>query len=339
MENSSVALDGGDFCWQRRQRCISPCVSLARLAVHVIEWDGVLPGLPWPLLIIDAVGHLGHDGQAQFEEHIVESRAVLFPHQAVDDRVEAAAGEGQAVGQREEVRLSDVVRAAVIDDVKLDQDAPECEDVVREPAGAERKDHHGYGLWDIGPSPRVSAPQLVLTEEVEKEQVGRGDDGVGQQKPQHHSQELVYPKPGCAIREPEQARCIVVSAHTHQVSENGPGCRCYQRRRPDRGCDHRRCPGATAEGLTAWESGGYVAVPGHAHSREEKAAGVDVEPGEQRHGLARGQAERPAVVQNKLYGPERQSEGEEQLGQSQVEHKDIDGARGDGVSRIEQEHH
>lgn len=273
-------LDGGDLCWQCWQRYISPCVGLARLAVHVIEWDGVLPGLPRPLLGIDAIGHLGHDGQAQFEEHIVESQAVLFPHQAVDDRVEAAAGEGQAVGQREEVRLSEVERVAVIDDVQLDEDAPKCEDVVWEPAGAERKDHHGYRLWDIGRSPRVSAPQFVLTEEVEKEQVRRGDDGVGQQKPQHHSQELVYPEPGCAIREPEQARCIAVSAHPRQVSKNGSGCRRYQRCSPDRSCDHQRGQGATAEGLAAWESGGYVAVPGHTHSCEEKAARIDIEPSE-----------------------------------------------------------
>lgn len=104
-----VASQGGHYCRKCRQRRVSPRVSLGCLAVHVIERDGQLPGLSRPLLRINAVGHLGHlghDGQAKLEEHVTESQAVFFPHQAVDDRVEAAAGEGQAVGQREEVRLS-----------------------------------------------------------------------------------------------------------------------------------------------------------------------------------------------------------------------------------------
>ena len=67
----------------------------------------------------------------------MERLAVFFSNQAVDDRVEAAAGESQAVSQREKVCLSRVEGEADIKDVELDQDTPQREEIVREPADAE----------------------------------------------------------------------------------------------------------------------------------------------------------------------------------------------------------
>lgn len=332
-----LALQGGGDCWQCGQRCDPPAVGLARGDAHTIEGDGQRDSLPRPLVGTDATGHLGHNGQTQLEEHALEGRSVFFSHQAIDDGVEAAAAICQAVGQWEEVRLSYVVRATHVYNVQMDHDAPKREDVVGEPTGAERKHHRRHRLGNVGLPPGVAAPQLVLAEEAQQKQVGEGDDGVGQQKGHQHSQELVYAQPRCARWETDQTGRVV--AHVVQVGKHGAGHGCYEGRGPDEGRDQRRGAGPAAHGCGGVECSGHVAVAGQAHGREEEAAGKDVERRQQGHRLARGQAEGPAVVQCIFHGPERQGQGEEQLGQRQVEHKEVDGSCGDGVGGVEQEHH
>lgn len=117
-------------------------------------------------------------------------------------------------------------------------------------------------------------------EEAQQQQVGEGDGGVGQQKSQHHPQELVYSKPGCTIRETEQTCRVVAAAHTSQISEHGSGCRRNERCGPNDSCGHWRAARSAAEGRAGLESTGHITVPGQAHGCQEKAARKDVEASE-----------------------------------------------------------
>lgn len=108
---------------------MSPDVTLARHGVHAVEWNSQLARC--------FRRHLRADAAVQLEEDAVESRAVFLPHQAIDDGVEAAAGKGQAVGHGEEICLSPEEGEGEVNYVKLDQGAPEGQDVVGEPADAE----------------------------------------------------------------------------------------------------------------------------------------------------------------------------------------------------------
>lgn len=156
------------------QRCVAPDVALARHGVHAVERNGQLARSFWR----HATGRHGQDGAVHLEEDAAESRAVLRPHQAVDDGVEAAAGKGQAVGHGEEIGLSPEERVGELDYVKLDEGAPEGEDVVGEPADAEGEHHHGHRPGHVGFPPGAAAPQVVTAEEAQQEQVREGDDGV-----------------------------------------------------------------------------------------------------------------------------------------------------------------
>lgn len=114
-----------------------PDVTLASHGVHAVERNGQLARFFRRHLGADAKGRHGQDGAVHLEEDVAESRAVFFPHQAIDDGVEAAAGKGQAVGHGEEICLSPEEREGELNYVELDQGAPEGEDVVGEPADAE----------------------------------------------------------------------------------------------------------------------------------------------------------------------------------------------------------
>lgn len=263
-----------------------PDVTLARHGVHAVERNGQLACIFRRHLRADATGRHGHAGAVQLEEKVVESGAVLLPHQAVDDRVEAAACEGQAVGHGEEVGLSPEEGEGELDHVKLDQAAPEREDVVGEPADAEGEHHHGHGFGHVGLPPGAAAPQIVTAQEAQQEQVGEGDDGVRQQEPQHHPQELVYSEPGRAVGETQHARRVVAAAQVCQFGKDrSRRCRdhCCG---PDEGRDHLRGARSAAQRCAGFERRGHVAVAGQAHGRQEEAARVDVEPREEAHGLA-----------------------------------------------------
>lgn len=316
-----------------------PDVALACPAVHAVERNGQLAAFFRRHLGAHPSGGHGLDGAVHLEEDAAESRAVFFPHQAVDDGVEAAAGEGQAVGHGEEVRLSPEEGEGEVNDVEVDQGAPEREEVVGQPADAEGEHHHGNGSGHVGLPPAAAAPQVVTTEEAQQEQVGEGDDGVRQQEPQHHPQELVHPQPGRPLGETQQARRLIAAPKVCQLGENSSGRGGDGRRGPDEACGHLRGARSAAQRYAGFERRGNIAEAGQAHGRQEEAAGVDVEAREEAHGLAHGQTEGPAVVQRRVHSPKHQHHGEEQMGQSQVEHKEVDGARGDGVRRIQQEHH
>lgn len=157
---------------------MAPDVALACHGVQAVERNGQLARCFRCHLGADATGPHGQDGAVHLDEDVAESRAVFFPHQAVDDGVEAAAGKGQAVGHGEEICLSPKEGEGELNYVKLDQGAPEGEDVVGEPADAEREHHHGHRFRHGGLPPRAAAPQVVTTEEAQQEQVREGDDGV-----------------------------------------------------------------------------------------------------------------------------------------------------------------
>lgn len=331
------ARHGGHDGWAGGEGRAPPSVALAGRRVNAVERDGQLAPRGFRgHLRSDPAGLGGPDGA---EEDPPEGQAVFPPHQAVDDGVEAAAGEGQAVGHGEEVRLSPDEGLGQLQQVQLDERAPEREHVVREPAGAEGQHHHRHRLGDVGLPPGSAAPQVVAAQEAQEEQVGEGDDGVREQEAQHHPQELVDPQPGRAVGEAQDARRVVAPARVHQLGEEGAGERRRQRRRPDDGRGHLGGARPGAEGSPGFERRRHVAVAGQAHGGEEEAAGVDVEGREEARRLAHGGAERPAVVQRHVHGPEDQHGGEEQVGQGQVEHEEVDGPRGDGVGGVEQEHH
>lgn len=291
-----------------------PDVALACPAVHAVERNDQLVCVFRRHLGADPSGRHGQDGAVHLEEDAAESRAVLFPHQAVDDGVEAAAGEGQAVGHGEEIRLSPEEGEGEVNHVEVDQGAPEREDVVGEPADAEGEHHHGHGSRHVGLPPRAAAPQVVATEEAQQEQIGEGDDGVRQQEPQHHPQELVYPQPGRPVGETQHARRLIAAPEVRQLGENSTGRGGDHCCGPDEGCGHLRGARCAAQRHAGLERRGYVAVAGQAHSCQEEAAGEDVEAREEARGLAHGQTEGPAVVQRHVHSPKHQHHGEEQMG-------------------------
>lgn len=213
---------------------------MARHGVHAVERNGQLAGFFRRHLGADAPGRHGHGGAVQLEENAAESRSVFLPHQAVDDGVEAAAGEGQAVGHREEIGLSPDEGERELDDVEVDQAAPEREDVIGEPAGAEGEHHHGHRLGHVGFPPGAAAPQIVTTQEAQQEQVREGDGGVRQQEAQHHPQELVDSQPGHAVGETQHARRVVAAAQVRQLGKDRPGRHHDQCCGPDEGRDHLR---------------------------------------------------------------------------------------------------
>ena len=179
----------------------------------------------------------------------------------------------------------------------------------------------------------------MTTEEAQQQQVGEADDGVREQEAQHHPQELVYSEPGRAVGETQHARRVIAAPQMCQLGENSSRRGRDHRRSPDQGRDHLRGARPAAQRYAGLERRGHVAVASQAHGCQEKAAGVDVERCEEAHRLAHGKPEGPAVVQRGLHGPEDQDHGEEQMGHSQIEHKEVDVAGGDGVSGVEQEHH
>ena len=88
------------------QGCVPPDVTLARHGAQAVERNGQLAHCFRRHLGAHAAGRHGQDGAVHLEKDVVESRAVFFPYQAINDGVEAAAGEGQAVGHGEEIGLS-----------------------------------------------------------------------------------------------------------------------------------------------------------------------------------------------------------------------------------------
>ena len=72
-----------------------------------------------------------------------------------------------------------------------------------------------------------------------------------------------------------------------------------------------------------WGSQGAVA--GHTHGGEEVDAGVHVHGRDRADDLAHDAAERPAEVQHRVYGPERQGQDELEVGQRQAHHEAVNG--------------
>ncbi len=77
---------------------------------------------------------VGDRGRRKPPEEVLEHFPELPAHEAIQDRIQAAVWVRQTNGDREHVRVERVVDFVPVDHVKLDQDSPEGDGVVGQPA-------------------------------------------------------------------------------------------------------------------------------------------------------------------------------------------------------------
>lgn len=119
--------------------------------------------------------HLFQDKLSSTEQ-ISEFVPELFPHQAVNYGVQAAVGVRQADGEREHVRVRDVVGSVPVGNVEFDQHAPQGDGLVGHPAQEEGQHDDGDGFGQAGFALAVAGFHAPFPDETQQHQVADGHD-------------------------------------------------------------------------------------------------------------------------------------------------------------------
>lgn len=159
----------------------------------------------------------------------------VLPHEAVDDRVQAAVGVRQTHGQREHVGVHDVVSSVPVGGVQLDQHAPQGDGLVGHPAQEEGQDDDGDRLGDLRPPPRVAGLHAPVVDEAQQHDVADGNDAHWHDESNQDLLDVVDGQPVLAAWELHQAEFL--SRDVGHGGEDRCGCRGQGGQRPDDGAN------------------------------------------------------------------------------------------------------
>lgn len=153
------------------------------------------------------------EGVGDSQQQRLQSGSVLLANQAVEHRVEATICMSQTHSQREGISLGVVEGFTEGNQVKFDQNPPQGESLVWQPADEERENHDGDGAGDragdFGAAALASllilcplhdgaahaaAHHALAEDELQKEEVAHRDDNQGHDKSQEHFLHLIESK-------------------------------------------------------------------------------------------------------------------------------------------------
>lgn len=232
--------------------------------------------------------------------------AELDPDKRVDDGVEAAPEEGQALRDVGGVQQIFFVAAAVGSSLCRDERTPKENQVVRNLAEEENGDHGQDDLDGL-----VALKVLSLTEGLDDAAVAEAHDQERGGKGQNDLTDLDDDAQLVVVAGVRRARVVVDSGVLHFWHRED------QRHHPDHGRRHL----AEEHGLRAVAvrrgglGDGKVAV--HADAAQKKHAAVKADLVDRVHGLAHAQAQHPR--RHGVGRPKGQRENKEQVGEGQVE--------------------
>lgn len=107
----------------------------------------------------------------------------LLPHEAVNNRVQAAVGVRQTDGQWEHIRVDNIVGLVPVCSVHFHQHTPQSNGMVWHPAQEEGQNYDGDRFCDLGPPFGVACFHTPIADETQQHDVADGHDEHWQNKP------------------------------------------------------------------------------------------------------------------------------------------------------------